>query len=144
MPEMSKDFAQATSINIVQLNEFPKPYTIPVKITIENTNSESHKYVSDAVIDSGWRISLVRSDVIPREVRLLKKEHVSQFFGLNGSQLKIDGMFYSILETNDMHIRMKFYIVSSSTIAYIYFPRKRFFKLPTITSYIRRNFQNYQ
>lgn len=91
----------------------------------------------------------MRSDVNPREVRLLKKEHVSQFFGLtifglNGSQLKIDGMFYSILETNDMHIRMKFYMVPSSTIAYNIFLRGDFFKLPTVTSYIRRNFQNYQ
>ncbi|GAB1867708.1 hypothetical protein CAJAP_08787 [Camponotus japonicus] len=67
-PEMSKDFAQATSINIVQLDEFPKPYMIPVNITVENTNSESYKYVSDAIIDSGSPISLVRSDVIPREL----------------------------------------------------------------------------
>lgn len=114
----SRDVKWAISTNVVQPIDLPKPYMIRVKITTEETNSELCHYMLDALIDSGSPISLVRNDIILGESRLLEKENVHQFCGINGSRLIISGIFHGILEVNGVRVRMKFYTVPIDTMAY--------------------------
>lgn len=113
----SRDSARVVSTNVVQPIWYPKPYMIPVKIAIENANRESCKYVVEALVDSGSPISLVRSDAIQVESQLFIKENVPQVYGINSSQLRIDGAFYGILEISGVLIKIKFYAVPSETMS---------------------------
>ncbi|XP_072755775.1 uncharacterized protein [Anoplolepis gracilipes] len=90
---------------------------IHMRIITESVNCEPYNYIVDAMVDSGSPINLVRSDVIPGESYLLREES-DQFCGINGSRLRIDGVFFGVLEISGVRIRMKFYTVPSNTMAY--------------------------
>lgn len=76
------------------------------------------KYVVDAIIDSGSPISLVRESILSKELLLPANEDVDQFCGINGSRLKITGVFYSELEIQSARMKIKFYAVPDSTMAF--------------------------
>jgi len=127
-----KDLAWIASTNVIQPVGLPDPYMIRVKIVTETANSGPCSYVVDAMVDSGSPISLVRSDVILGESRSLEREQVGQFYGLNGSRLRIDGVFFGILEVNGVQVKIKFHAVPSDTMAYSILLGRDFLKCPRI------------
>lgn len=114
-----RDFARVASSNVQPIG-MPDPYMIRIKIITETINSGPCSYTVDAIIDSGSPISLVRSDVILIEPRSLEREHLSgsQFYGLGGLWLQIDGVLFGILEVIGVRVKIKFYVVPSETMAY--------------------------
>lgn len=126
---VSGDFARATSTNVVQPVELPKPYMVRVGIEPEGTNI---RYVIDAMIDSGSLISLVCGNVISGESRLLGKENVHQFCGINDSGLRIDGVFFGVLVISGVRVQVKFYTVPSDTMAYDVLLGRNFLNYPRL------------
>lgn len=114
--EASKDVTRTVSTNVVHPTDLPKPYMLRAKITPGNM-SDRYTYVVDAMGDSGSPISLVRSDTIPCNARIEEKAEYP-FFGINGSRLRIDGMFSGLLEVDGVKVEMKFYAVPSDTMAF--------------------------
>lgn len=100
MSDASRDLARVASANAIQPVGLLDPYMIRVKIITETASSGPCNYVVDAMIDSGSPISLVRSDVFRVESHSLEREQVRQFYGLGGLRLRIDGVFFGILEVS--------------------------------------------
>lgn len=114
--EASKNVTRAAITNVVHSVDLPKPYMVRVKITPESTNDKC-VYVIDAMVDSGSPISLVRSDVIPCESRC-DEEGERPFCGINGSRLRVDGVFFGRLDVNGVQVKIKFYAVPDGTMAF--------------------------
>lgn len=131
--EVSKDLAQTASTNVVQPTTLLKPYMINVKIITRSENGELNNYIVDAVVDSGSPISLIRSEIIPGESRLLASEDVNQFCGISGSRLRIDGIVRTEVEVKGVRVGIRFYTVPSDTIVHNVLLGRDFLSCPLLS-----------
>ncbi|XP_025265893.1 uncharacterized protein LOC112638423 [Camponotus floridanus] len=138
---MPNSAARAASTNVVQPVALAKPYMIAVKIIARNRSDGFDNYVVDAMIDSGSPISLVKSEIIRGDSRLLAGESIDQFCGINGSRLNIDGIAHVDLEVRGVRLKMKFYTVPHDTMAYSVLLGRDFLGCPLLRVTLGRNLE---
>lgn len=131
--EVSRDLVRTASTNVVQPIALLKPYMISVKIITRSENSGLNNYIVDAMVDSGFLISLIKSEIIPGESRLLASGNVDRFCGINGSRLRIDGIVCTKVEIKGVRVGIKFYTVPSDTMVHNVLLGRDFLSCPLLS-----------
>lgn len=108
--------AAATPAGTTQIVELTagRPVALPglymVGVNISARGRRDLDRVGDAVIDSGSPISLIKGNHVPCDLRSPLEENESQFCGINGSRLRVDGVFHGSVTIQNVCIKIKFYI----------------------------------
>jgi len=110
--------AQTTSTNVIQPAALRKPYMVTLKISPSGICGNVNTYVTDAIIDSGSPISIIRDSVVRGEVCYPVGEDVNQFCGINGSRLNILSIFHGDVEIQGVRTKIKFFTVPDNTMAF--------------------------
>lgn len=92
-----KESAAVSSTNLVHTVQLPRPYMFALEIATKDKDGNLYNYNVDAIVDSGSPISLIKESLVASETILPVNENVTQFYGINGSQLRITGIFYGDL-----------------------------------------------
>lgn len=103
---------------------------IALKIVTTDQDSNFYDYNVDAMIDSGSLISLNRVSFVFSKPILSINKDVTQFYGINGSRLKITGIFYGKITVGNTCVRIKFYTVPDETMAFRALLGRDFLKYP--------------
>ncbi|XP_011859227.1 PREDICTED: uncharacterized protein LOC105556736 [Vollenhovia emeryi] len=130
--EVSKESAGTTSTNVVQAVPLAEPYMVDLSISTYDKHGNSCKYISDAIIDSGSPISLVRDSFISSDVILPMGDSDTRFCGINGARLRITGVFQGEINVQNVRSRIKFYTVPDGTMAYRVLLGRDFLTCPSV------------
>lgn len=139
--EPTRDAVQAAATNLVHPHALARPYMVTIKLLAKDRYENLCHYVMDAIIDSGSPISLLRSSVIPGESRLLGEESIDQFCGINGSRLVVDGIFHGDVDIKGVRIKIKFYMVPDSVMAYHVLLGRDFLNCPSLRVTLGETFE---
>lgn len=94
----------------------PGPYILDMRISADGR--AGYDRVDGAVVDSGSPVSLIKSSSVPSGLYSPVGESVEQFHGINGSLLRIDGIFYGVVQTQGVCIKIKFYSVPDDAMSF--------------------------
>lgn len=98
------------------LQNHPKPYEVTCQYEVPVEADASCEITFVAVIDTGSPISLLKCELIPNNVNVIKPlEKNCNFSGINNTKLEILGIFESKISINDNILFMRFYVVPENT-----------------------------
>lgn len=95
----------------------PEPYVLNVGISAVDGRADYDR-VDGAVVDSGSPISLIKSSKVSSELCSPTGEGAEQFHGINGSLLRIDGIFYGTVMIEGIRMKIKFYTVPDDAMSF--------------------------
>ncbi|XP_029160376.1 uncharacterized protein LOC114932380 [Nylanderia fulva] len=133
-PAVAGPTAGSTEIGLadaVRPAAFPGPYMVSVDILAADEGADFN-YTDDAVVDSGSPISLIRSSNVPGKLCSLVDQSANQFHGINGSLLRVNSIFYSIVKVCGVQIKIKFYTVPDDAMMYNVLLGRDFLMCPSI------------
>lgn len=103
--------------SVLHVSTPSKPYIIPIEYCISDASDNICTCKLDAVLDPGSPISLIKDVYVPSHLKSPAPRDVD-FVGVNNSRLDILGIFQRDVIIESIIVKITFYIVSESAIAY--------------------------
>ena len=102
-----------------------------MKFSSGNGNNQTIYFAFNTILDSGSPISIIKNSFVPNLRAPVNDTH-NVFQGINGSRLKISGIFEREVIIEGITIKIKFYIVPDETMNFTALLGRDFFTHPSI------------